>query len=281
VGSSYINHFLQPDSLIPNPPNPQAWNRYSYVRNNPVNYNDPTGHSENNCGDNGSLCGGSYGGGPYSGGNDGGGGGNSNNYDDDEGGGTSDVDNDPYNSVVNLKTDDEINNPLIDIWNQDGEAVYDFFDNGCDDSMSGFLNNAACLDDASLITQDLATLFSSAGATVALFTTLLGCIATEVGCGVGYMVGTEIHIAFFNPYESVFSGISFVTTVRSDWRTRDTYFNSLHNWEVGEDTITGFATFLPGQLTADPLIDAGIDIYASGYNHSYFCGASSILDCLP
>jgi hypothetical protein len=46
VGSSYINHFLQPDSLIPNPSNPQAWNRYSYVGNRPINFNDPTGHVE-------------------------------------------------------------------------------------------------------------------------------------------------------------------------------------------------------------------------------------------
>jgi hypothetical protein len=43
--SPYINHFIQPDSLIPNPSNPQAWNRYSYVYNNPIKYSDPTGHS--------------------------------------------------------------------------------------------------------------------------------------------------------------------------------------------------------------------------------------------
>jgi hypothetical protein len=35
---------LQPDSLIPDPSNPQAWNRFSYGLNNPVNFNDPTGH---------------------------------------------------------------------------------------------------------------------------------------------------------------------------------------------------------------------------------------------
>jgi hypothetical protein len=37
---------LQPDSLIPEPSNPQSWNKFSYVRNSPVNFNDPTGHKE-------------------------------------------------------------------------------------------------------------------------------------------------------------------------------------------------------------------------------------------
>jgi hypothetical protein len=29
---------------VPNPVNPQSWNRFSYVNNSPINYNDPTGH---------------------------------------------------------------------------------------------------------------------------------------------------------------------------------------------------------------------------------------------
>lgn len=37
--------FLSPDSLVPEPGNPQALNRYSYVANNPVTLTDPTGHS--------------------------------------------------------------------------------------------------------------------------------------------------------------------------------------------------------------------------------------------
>jgi RHS repeat-associated protein len=47
--SPYLNRFLQPDTLIPDAQNPQAWNRFSYVRNNPILYNDPTGHNED-CG---------------------------------------------------------------------------------------------------------------------------------------------------------------------------------------------------------------------------------------
>jgi hypothetical protein len=49
VSSPYINRFIQPDSIIPNPANPQSWNRYSYVLNSPINLSDPSGH-ESVCG---------------------------------------------------------------------------------------------------------------------------------------------------------------------------------------------------------------------------------------
>lgn len=39
-----MNRFLQPDSIIPDLSNPQYLNRYSYVLNNPILYNDPDGH---------------------------------------------------------------------------------------------------------------------------------------------------------------------------------------------------------------------------------------------
>lgn len=39
-----IGRFLQADTIVPGPTNPQAFNRYSYVSNNPVNYTDPSGH---------------------------------------------------------------------------------------------------------------------------------------------------------------------------------------------------------------------------------------------
>jgi len=44
---------LQPDTLIPGVYSPQSWNRYSYVENRPINFNDPTGHCAGStpCGD--------------------------------------------------------------------------------------------------------------------------------------------------------------------------------------------------------------------------------------
>ena len=42
--SPYLNHMTQPDTIIPDASNPQAWNRFGYVLNNPINYSDPSGH---------------------------------------------------------------------------------------------------------------------------------------------------------------------------------------------------------------------------------------------
>ncbi|MFZ5904485.1 MAG: DUF6973 domain-containing protein [Chloroflexota bacterium] len=42
--SPYLNRFTQPDTIIPNPSNPQSWNRYSYVVNRPTGLTDPSGH---------------------------------------------------------------------------------------------------------------------------------------------------------------------------------------------------------------------------------------------
>ena len=39
-----IGRFIQPDTIVPNPGDPQSLNRYSYVGNNPVRYTDPSGH---------------------------------------------------------------------------------------------------------------------------------------------------------------------------------------------------------------------------------------------
>jgi len=39
-----IMEFQQPDTLAPEPYNPQTLNRYEYALDNPIRYNDPSGH---------------------------------------------------------------------------------------------------------------------------------------------------------------------------------------------------------------------------------------------
>jgi len=41
---SSLGRFIQPDTIVPEPGNPQSLNRYSYAANSPIFYNDPTGH---------------------------------------------------------------------------------------------------------------------------------------------------------------------------------------------------------------------------------------------
>jgi RHS repeat-associated protein len=41
---AYVGRFVQPDTLVPNPGDPQQLNRYTYAANNPLRYRDPSGH---------------------------------------------------------------------------------------------------------------------------------------------------------------------------------------------------------------------------------------------
>jgi RHS repeat-associated protein len=45
---AYLNRWIQPDTIVPQPENPQSLNRFSYVYNNPLKYSDPTGHCPSN-----------------------------------------------------------------------------------------------------------------------------------------------------------------------------------------------------------------------------------------
>ncbi len=42
--SASLNRWIQPDTIVPQPGNPQDLNRFSYVRNNPLKHIDPSGH---------------------------------------------------------------------------------------------------------------------------------------------------------------------------------------------------------------------------------------------
>jgi len=48
-----LGRFISPDTIVPRAGSSQALNRYSYVRNAPLQYNDPSGHVETSPDDNG------------------------------------------------------------------------------------------------------------------------------------------------------------------------------------------------------------------------------------
>jgi RHS repeat-associated protein len=58
--SSAQGRFTSPDPLLNSgrPDDPQSWNRYAYVNNNPLRYKDPFGLYKwaSNCGDDDSAC---------------------------------------------------------------------------------------------------------------------------------------------------------------------------------------------------------------------------------
>jgi hypothetical protein len=53
----YLNRWTQPDRIISEPYNPQTWNRFSYVGDNPISFNDPSGQMPTQgCGEGYSAC---------------------------------------------------------------------------------------------------------------------------------------------------------------------------------------------------------------------------------
>ena len=39
-----VGRFASADTIVPDPQNPQSYNRYAYVHNRALNFSDPTGH---------------------------------------------------------------------------------------------------------------------------------------------------------------------------------------------------------------------------------------------
>ncbi len=50
-----VGRFISADTIVPEPGNPQSYNRYSYVNSSPMNYTDPTGHNRD-CGMGDPVC---------------------------------------------------------------------------------------------------------------------------------------------------------------------------------------------------------------------------------
>ncbi len=242
---------------MPNPLDPQDLNRFSYVRNNPLRYVDPTGHrpieeqgGKRGCSDPKYCRGGRPK--PFEelrpkpGG---GGRGNNNN------GGS----NDP-----NPGRGDILNN---NSGNNGSDASEDIVDTLY--QLANFSQDMATLTDMF----GAAMVLGITGAECAVGLTVGGIPGMAVGCVAGGVEGiVAYNLSGINAIETGFSLASLVLTLAAD---------GLDDGQLGEASYTSVTTFVAGLVTVDPFTDLIIDGYASGYNHGYFNDLHTILNGGP
>jgi RHS repeat-associated protein len=248
--SPKLGRFISADSIVPGVSNPQALNRYSYALNNPIKYNDPSGHGVD-CGI-GMGCVSDYispttsststttttttrttttttqsGGGDDWWADDGG----------SDGGGTS-----TPTSTSTPTPDYQPPNPI--------------------DSYCGDISGLACAANA---TQDIATLIDLVGVVLIEAPLVIGgCLGGgPLGCALGEFEAWGVWNTTLNNAETIASGLSFVFTFGDDL---------LNNGGWGENSATSLTTLIAGQLPLSPSWDLAVDTYASGYNHGFFNG---------
>jgi hypothetical protein len=246
--SAYINRFQQPDTIVPNPANPQSWNRYAYTINNPLNYTDPSGHYvadtlDGECDLECVLS---------SQENNGSGNGN--------GRGDKDGECERGDAICQLRNHHDLDDP--ELWNHIALVSQD---------VATFVSSFGAL--------------VTIGSTISgcLIGTETGWLP---GCVVGFAAGIEFHGAVTNPLETTLGYVSLYATFQHDLTTGTTIIHDnawwdVRAWELSESSETSLVTVILGTASQDPFTDTLIDVYASGYNHGAFCGTSTILDCLP
>jgi hypothetical protein len=271
ASSPYINRFLQPDSIIPNPANPQSLNRFGYVLNNPIRFNDPSGHV---CTDPDDL---------WSPSCDGSGGPPPNTPAPLQDAPVVITNPDPLDE--GLKQKRPRRNDLDENSEMDFSLLLGLHPYSCNAYVSCQIINEpqpplsiienycsgisswAC---AAMFTQDLAFLVDLvfSGVELALFG--VGCFAGGLaGCQAGLAAGiTLFNITGANTAESYLSFTSLVFTVADDF-DRTGWF--------GDASFTSAVTFLAGGINPDPTVDLIIDGYATGYNHGVFNDLNTII----
>jgi hypothetical protein len=267
---------------VPNAANPQDLNRYSYVRNNPIRYTDPSGHFicsndrtiDDYCPGRTSIIGsnGSSGGGGYTppctrncnppkGGGGGGG---------------------PVIPVVPSLPGSSSGDPVVSVVPAGAvceatSCTQELPSGICPLGESCSANNPPgfWVDwyGVANLSQDLATTISGIGAGAELTLVAIGCAYQGLpGCGEGVLLARFVWVGTgLNGVETGLGGVSLGSTIVADFQDDGNF---------GEATRTSAATFVAGFITTDPIIDLAIDGYASGYNRGYFCGVDTIISCL-
>jgi RHS repeat-associated protein len=245
---SYLMRWTQPDTIIPSSDGPQGLNRYSYSNNNPINYNDPTGHcSRSRIIDDQIIC-----------------------FDSPHG-------ITRYTPQDDLGKEADITNEL-EAQSTSDEAIP--ITTSTNNTASHNANNHLVndLNGAAAFFQFLALLVDvpMGGAEVIAAGIVCG-VTIEAGCIPG---ATEVVLDFNILYnttplgivETGFSFISSALTITADF---------LDDGKFGEATSTAVFTFLAGAINPDPALDAVIDLYGMGYATGAFNGIETIMNGGP
>jgi len=280
--SPKLGRFLSADTIVPNPANPQAFNRYAYVLNNPTRYVDPTGHVCSDPEDETPTCYGSSRVQTLVGtrmirGNDAEL--RASRIRPRRGGGSPAPDpivGVPITPVVPPGECSGSTCPIVTVVPpglSSGEPVVSVTTSVSSQTSPSFVENycgdISTLACGGMLAQDAATLIDLVGVG------LIEGPAVAVGCLEGGALGcaiAEVGVIYtwtitLNNAETYASGTSFVLTLGDDL---------LNNGGWGENSSTSLVTLAAGQLPLPPSWDLVVDTYASGYNHGLFNGIHTI-----
>jgi RHS repeat-associated protein len=250
--SPKIGRFISPDTIIPGYGNPQNLNRFSYVRNNPVRYTDPTGHMIP-C-EPGDVC----------------------QHPDPppppppDPDPEPDPDPTPDPNPTPSPTPTPMPNPGPVPAPYQNTDYYQLIANNLYtnpiESYCGDISGLACLAN---LAQDTATLVDLVG--VGLIETpavIAGCFeGGPLGCAIAEVGVIATWNVTLNNVEWSASTLSLGLTIADD------VFN---NGGWGENSSTSLVAWVAGTMPLTPSWDLAVDIYASGYNHGFFNGVNTI-----
>jgi len=253
----YLNRWAQPDTIIPDPGNPQDWDRYAYTRNNALKYTDPSGHMITCDLDSSWGC------------------------DGDPGITVLDIIYGGYNDTQEMlrgyirhhpNYNPEFDNDAVNdrtIYSQVSIAMMQVSTEGTwtIDDWHSFASKT------STQFQDWAFAASSAGAGMEIGGTLFG--GPE-----GFAAGNALHQAVTNPIEAAASWISTGITVLDDaylTPNSGSYIDETGVLVIDETTATSISASIVGTFIPLATADAIIDGYASRFNYGETPGIYSLL----
>lgn len=235
------------DTIVPDPGNPQAWNRYSYVNNNPINLTDPSGHAPSNgCGYEGCSLPTGF---------------QSNNtwatVSTDQNG-TVNVTYYPWDPKTMTTVEDRINTFIQGNWQSSPSPK----------SPPNLSNTQQTMVDIFTVTA-LASDISSLGLSGGGAMVEVGMLAIDGPLPLGELGGIGLYYEVINPFENFTSALGFFSTAAADVVKGNNYIQTRGEYleiGIGQDTLvsgTGIAlgNFLPLEGFLDTAVNIPVVVY--------------------